>query len=827
MNKIKYALRFLLRQKAFTLINILGLTLSLTCGIVISRYLYREVTAESHAIDPETIVVSIQDNQVTRRMMMDVKRMDEYYGKPFMDEFQKFAVESSIFIKNPESTIALNDQNYVADVLVVDSLFLHFFEYEIEGDRTAMNRPDGCWVSRTYLQKLGLSATEAIGTAFMLKNFHFVISGIFDEPRNKAIFTPDMIVSCLVSDRWPHLKSEWIRIPKDFDLDAFNAYMKTLGEDTSEKEHFTFYGGDTMESQFIRWSDFYMDRSLNENGQEVNMVHHGNAQADWILLGVMVLILVVGVLNFTNLYMVYWQRRQREQGVRRVFGQKPLSLFVEMGLELFISTALAVLLAWLLVNLLKPWTDEMLNDTVTASPFDTVLTLGFLILVPLVSLGYPFVKQLRSSTLVSLQQRVGSVQNLRSRTVMLGFQYLIAFTLVAMAIWMQHHLEFLLNSPIGCDVENILITKPLHIKESFVTDEQGNSYFKSNGGEVKELAEAYLEKLSASPIVELADVVSALPVNRTDNLNVYYNDKDEKFSFYMYHVSPEWFKIFGVQLKEGQLLSDNANPKAMVPDTWVVNRKALNLMGYKQMEGAHLRSEEPLMIAYSADATNRLKAYGTEKMPICGIIQDHYRTHRTLGVQPSAYWIDANENRYVYASCMIAIRVKPGNEKEIIDLLEKTSADVCPDHELEYHWFSEDVESLYKEDKLMAQVYTLFSGIAILICCLGLLGISLFDIRQRYREIAIRKANGAHRKDLYLLLGKKYLWVLLSTFVLSIPASYLLIHRYTEEFLECAPITPWIYVETLLVVVLITILALIYQLEKAARVNVAAIIKSE
>lgn len=826
MNKIKYAFRFLLRQKAFTLINILGLTLSLTCGIVISRYLYREVTAESHAIDPETIIVSIQDNQVSRRMMMDVKQMDEYYGKPFMDEYKKFAVESSIFIKNPESTIALNDQNYEADVLVVDSLFLHFFEYEIEGDRTAMNRPDGCWVSRNYLQKMGLSATEAIGTTFLMKNFHFVISGIFDEPRNKAIFTPDMIVSCLASEYWPHVKSEWIRIPKDFDLDAFNAYMKTLGEDTSEKERHNFYGGDTMESQFIRWSDFYMDRSLNENGQEVDIVHHGNAQADWILLGVMVLILVVGVLNFTNLYMVYWQRRQCEQGVRRVFGQKPLSLFVEMGLELFISTALAVLLAWLLVNILKPWTDEMLNDTVASSPFDTVLTLGFLIVVPLVSLCYPFVKQMRSSTLVSLQQRVGTVQNLRSRTVMLAFQYLIAFTLVAMAIWMQHHLEFLLNSPIGCDVENILIAKPLHVQQSYVTDEEGYTYFKSNGKEVNEIAKVYVARLNDSPLVEIADVVTDLPVNRTENVTVFFNDKDEQFSFSMYHVTSNWFKIFGVQLNEGQLLTDDADRTAIVPTTWVVNQKALHLLGYGQMQEGYLRAEEALMISFNTESKN-IERYGADKMPICGIIKDHYKAHRTLGVLPSAYWMDETNNKYNYNTSMIAIRVQPGHEKEIIELLEKISADICPEHELNYHWFREDVESLYQEDKLMAQVYTLFSGIAILICCLGLLGLSLFDIRQRYREIAIRKANGAHRKDQYLLLGKKYLWVLLSTFVLSIPLSYLLIHRYTEEFLECAPITPIIYVEALIIVVLITAVALIYQLEKAARVNVAAIIKSE
>ena len=127
----------------------------------------------------------------------------------------------------------------------------------------------------------------------------------------------------------------------------------------------------------------------------------------------------------------------------------------------------------------------------------------------------------------------------------------------------------------------------------------------------------------------------------------------------------------------------------------------------------------------------------------------------------------------------------------------------------------------------MADVYRLFSAIAVVICCLGLLGLSLFDIRQRYREVAIRKANGAHRKDLYLLLGKKYMYVMLVAFVLSIPVTYLFVHNYTESFIESAPLTPLIYLEALGIILLITILTLVYHLEKAARVNVASVVKAE
>lgn len=825
MIKIKYALRFLSRQKAFTLINILGLTLSLACGMVLSRYLYREVTAESHAIDPETMLVAYQDHSsYGRRTNNTVQNLKDYYSLDFGKKLDEFMVEYSDFILYPEESLNLNDKSFFVNALVVDSLFLHFFDYQIEGDRNAMTRPDGCWVSRRIIPKLGLDEQHAIGTAFSMKQYNFVIAGIFDEPACKSIYTPDVMLSKMATKFWDRMGSSVIRVPKDADVEAFNVYMLPLQEDKREDKHVAFWG-EIKAHQFIRWSTFYLDQTSNVAWKESGMEHHGNPTVDWILAAVMLLILVIGMMNFTNLYMVYWQRRQREQGVRRVFGQNAKSLFLEMWTELFISTAVAVGIAWLLVDLLTPWTNEMLSDEVSASPFDLVLTLGFLVLLPLISLCYPFFRQLKSSTLVSLQQRVGSVQNLRSRTVLLACQYLITFILVVMAIWMQNHLDFLLNNPIGATVDNVLLAKPLHIKEGYVMNEEGTRMeHVSNAKEIEETAKVYLAKLKESALVEKAAVISSLPILQ-NQVDKFYNDKDEEFQLTMFHVSPSWFDIFGVGLQEGKALGDIEQQK-YVPSAWVVNETALRQLGYETRESGMLRSEDGTGVGFDAE-TQELVFYGKDKLPIAAIIKDHYIGHRTLGVMPCVYWIDNSTERYCYDFNQFAIKVQPGHEKEVIALLEKISQEICPDQELEYHWFGEDVEQLYEEDKLMTEVYTLFSGIAIVICCLGLLGLSLFDIRQRYREIAIRKANGAHRRDLYLLLGKKYLWVLLSTFVLSIPVSYLLIQRYTEEFIECAPITPWIYLEALVLVVLITVLTLIYQMEKAARINVSKVIKSE
>ena len=265
----------------------------------------------------------------------------------------------------------------------------------------------------------------------------------------------------------------------------------------------------------------------------------------------------------------------------------------------------------------------------------------------------------------------------------------------------------------------------------------------------------------------------------------------------------------------------NARKTGTLINGWLVDKTCLHTLGYDQLDGATARRETPLIISVDGD-------YGKELAPIQGIVNDHYCNHRTTGKSPCIYYVAVDEEtKYWTDDTYLAIRCREGQQQQVLDLVAKLQKEIFYEQTPELKWMSDLVDAQYKDDRLIAQVYSLFATMAIIICCLGLLGLSLFDIRQRYREIAIRKAHGAHRRDLYLLLGRKYIFDLLSAFALSIPVTYLLIRSYTESFVESAPLKPSIYVEAFCLVLIISILTLAYQLERAAQVNISKTIKSE
>lgn len=173
------------------------------------------------------------------------------------------------------------------------------------------------------------------------------------------------------------------------------------------------------------------------------------------------------------------------------------------------------------------------------------------------------------------------------------------------------------------------------------------------------------------------------------------------------------------------------------------------------------------------------------------------------------------------------IACKPGMEKELVAYLKKIRQEIYNTEEFDYHWLEEDIQALYRDDRRVATIFTLFATISIFISALGLFGLSLFDIRQRYREIAIRKVNGAQLRNLYSILYRKYIWVIGGAALLTIPLSYYLIYIYTKDFIIKAPISISIYLIALLIVAGISLGTLLWQVNKAARINPAEIMKTE
>lgn len=169
----------------------------------------------------------------------------------------------------------------------------------------------------------------------------------------------------------------------------------------------------------------------------------------------------------------------------------------------------------------------------------------------------------------------------------------------------------------------------------------------------------------------------------------------------------------------------------------------------------------------------------------------------------------------------------PGRTQAVVDYLKGIQKKVYGTEDLEYSLLEDDVAKLYKNDRQIAIVYAIFACIGIVIICLGLFGISLFDIRQRYREIGIRKVNGAQIKDLYLLLGLKYLTILGGAFVVSVPLSWYVLYEYTKDFVVKAPVSIYIFLIALLIVSCISFGTLFWQIKKASSIDPAKVMKIE
>jgi ABC-type antimicrobial peptide transport system permease subunit len=147
--------------------------------------------------------------------------------------------------------------------------------------------------------------------------------------------------------------------------------------------------------------------------------------------------------------------------------------------------------------------------------------------------------------------------------------------------------------------------------------------------------------------------------------------------------------------------------------------------------------------------------------------------------------------------------------------------------EFDYQFVEDEVKELYNDDKRTTRIYVTFAGLAICVSCLGLLGLSLYDIRQRYREIALRKVNGATGKQIALLLVRKYLYILGAAFAVAIPLAYYIIQDYTKDFAVKAPIGIELFIAGFILTLVISLGTLLWQVCKAVRINPALIMKNE
>ena len=785
---LRMAVRFLMRARSYTIINLLGLAFSLACSIILIRYIHRELTVDANCVDAETVVVPLAD------MDGNVVPSSTMYITDTVYISNDQITERCRIVPREHTNVVYENRNYNVNMLAVDSTFFHFFTYPLVTGTVTMEGDNAAILTRQFAERLFGNANP-VGKVLVYDGKSVVVQGVIDNPSCKTTWQFDLLVSRSLQE-WSRMNIELLRVLSGTDLEAVNKVSNIFRG--------TKYAGLTRH-KFVRWKQLYFDKSIVWKG---SLMNHGDKSYLFILSGVVLLLLAVGILNFVNLYMVMLMKRSREYGIKKVLGLGRSSLFVEIWLENFVLVFASLFVAWVLIEITSVPVERLLGEQIGYTPFDGWLSLGILIVLPLFTSVYSYIKYGYRSPVISMHD-VTVRYSVASRAVLLGVQYVFTVVLVVLSVYFSRHFDFLINTPPGFRTERIL--------EADLQKENWNNRYTDEQRKTRnERIERIRKALDECPYIDswicssFDEITSEIQVN-------FFNEKDKKVSVKALFVPAAFFNFYGLKVLDGSLPDEIHD---VTHSEIALNEEAMKIFGYADREEAFIRSESPIWVFFGADGS--VKKGGLELMPVVAVIGDCYFGKLTGGVQPIVYVISGG-----YESGKISIAVQPGKEKELLAYLRRTVKEIYGTEEFEYAWLSDVVKAQYAHDRKIATVYSVFAFIAIVISCMGLFGISLFDIRRRYREIAIRKVNGATLRDLYWLLGGRYLKVLLVSFVVAVPLAWVILYKYTEDFVLKAPLSPWIFVVALLLVAVISLGTLWWQVNRAVRINPADVMKAE
>ena len=447
--------------------------------------------------------------------------------------------------------------------------------------------------------------------------------------------------------------------------------------------------------------DIYWDGSLTD--REPAMFLSGNHSHLIILSGVCLLLLLTGILNFINLYLVALLRRGKEYGLKKVFGVCGKTLFANIWIENTLLVLSALLVSWLIIEIMSAPTEYLFDIHFSYTAFDGWLSASILLLLPVITSIYPYIKYNYTSPILSIRSIGVQSHSKHFRMFFLGAQYIITFLLVVLSLYFNRQLGMLLNTEPGFRTKNIMNVNLVYESKDF------SSYTYESMQQRRQRVMQLDNELNACPFIELYEPSNENILTPTFGTN-YLNNKGEKVFLNIHYATPAFFKLYDIKVIEGEIPDINKENRRTV---FVVNKAALKALGYTSINGAGVIEE------------NQKRANANASLqPIVAVVEDYFEGHLTSGIKPTIYPVGAR-----FSGDLYQIAYTPGKKKEVIDFLRNLEYKVYGSEDFEYTFLEDDIKAMYTQDRQTATIYSIFAGMAIIISSLGLLGISLFDIR--------------------------------------------------------------------------------------------------
>ena len=789
-------------MKGYTALSLLGLIISLSGTVIIARYLHQEWTIDHWMPDLDRTYILCQrsingiwGDEPTPGLAWNPNKTEGFVS-PTLGQSDVEAFSDVHLLQNGYYITLENEETITAPVISVDSSFVDVFPLQaLEG--TLVLRTEGQAIVSDDFARRHFPGESAVGKTMKMgdENTLHTIVGVFRQPSSKSTIHFD-VANYARRDWWVSnaLNFTMIKLAKGASMEAYNKRQPRNSRGSMNPEfHFMLvpYTGN-------------LRRLVDSYSQEFRTIPSlspcSSPQYLWMLFAVAVLLFLVGIFNFLNLFAVMRSHRRHELEVRRLFGASRWDIFCQLYAETFLLALLTMIGVWAVVELMEPLLATYYNiEVLPQRKFDVGLTL-------IILLGLPLIVSLIPKRLPSSWEGLG-----------VGFQFFISLTLITVSIYMMRQLHLMMDGDPGYRTEGILhiVPKPREDYSRIRKDDNGNEYIALEIVEDNkrgEKATAVLKKLRECPYIQ-SIIVDPDMIGAAERMEI----EGQKLAFKeMCHNTME---MFGLELLEGRELNDTLDNYSY---NCLLNETAVRRLGLKDWRSETVQLPGRMWWAGDKDCS------GNPPYNVVGIVKDFHPGRLSEPQPPIIFFATLNWDSQTmdFLPDDLLLSIAPGCEEDAIKYLRQMNKEVWGTEDLEYNWLSDQKDELYREDRRTARIFFTFSLLAIAVTCLGVLGLMMFDVRRRYREIALRKINGATFRDIALLLSRRYLIILAAAAAVSIPVSLVGLHQLVTRYYTIhATIAWWIPLVSIAIVLLLCALTLWQQVWKATRIKPYQVLK--
>ena len=814
MKTLKYAIRMMMRMKAYSIICILGLVISMAGTLTLVRYIHQELTVDHYIKDLDKLHLLCEDGLIDNRTPIRSNR-NWNNDSHFVDPLNHPSVESYTTITLlPKGEIERGNHHFAVRTIAVDTVFFQYFSRETSVGSTDNLPPTGIILTEESSRRI-FGKEDPMGQSLTFGGKEVTVYGVVKAPATKASLNYDIVVS-------KDLQREWMghgnavlfcvaRLHHADNLKALNEWQPIQKLSTHRYKETRF--------RLFPYKDFYLNSDLMLYNSE-EMCLKGDRNSIRILIFVAILLFLIGILNYLNLYTVIMQKRGLEFGVKKVFGAGRWTFFKQLYTENLLLSAVTLFFVGMVMEI----TDKILANTLEIPiyhniSFDITMGLVTLLGLPLLTMLYPYFRYVYGRPVASLKGLQGKNGSSFTRSLFLSVQYIISFCLIIVSIYFAKQLNDMLNADLGFRTKDIIRCTLIPAKNEDALIRDLKEWERKKEKE-KQNAAFVIQTLNSTPSILSWSVGDNLWNGDTNPIPLCKkaNTDDEYISGACEYFSAADIKLFDLKIIEGRGWDESDQ---FASYNLIINESAKKALGITDIHTELIQPKSPILYV-PRDNLNTNPPFH-----IVGVVNDIRTGHLSKNVIPTIYLCTLIPTDYIHHGTPFLIRYQPGKQQEVLKVLANLRNEVAGEGELEYSFLEDEIAKRYENDRRIVSIYLIFAGLAIAVSCLGLLGLSLFEIRLRYREIALRKVHGAKTNDIVRLLSKRYLYLLGISALIAFPIAILFIEKYMEDYAYRTPLSWWIFFLAIVIVATISASVLLWQIRKASNINPARIMKTE